>query len=307
MNEPRPDAGTDNTVPPRALVISLVALVVAGLAAIVWPSSLADLAGLVWLLALVPAFLLAYYRGWEGATAGLLIAMILMIAIEIVPALVIGAEVDWRIAGGVTVAFIAASLGLGSMAELLRRQKSSAMDLALSDTLTGLANRRMLDIFLGQHFAASQRGMPLAVVMFDLDKFKRYNDTYGHAEGDEALRAFGEILKRETRDSDIAGRYGGEEFLAILPGGDALAGRRYAERVRETLAGHEMPGGNRITVSAGVAVSGPTMNSAAELVRAADASLYTAKAAGGNRVEPASLRTGKPEAQAIGGPPADAR
>ena len=67
------------TVPPRALAISLVALAVAGLAAIVWPSSLEELAGLVWLLALIPAFLFAYYRGWEGAAVGVVVAMILMI------------------------------------------------------------------------------------------------------------------------------------------------------------------------------------------------------------------------------------
>jgi diguanylate cyclase (GGDEF)-like protein len=291
MIDSRPGAEeTTASVPPRALAISLAALVVAGLAAILWPSSLDELAGLVWLLALVPAFLFAYHRGWEGATTGLLIAMILMIAIEIVPALIVGTEVDWRIAGGVAVVFIAASLGLGGLAEMLRRQKTSAMQLAFRDTLTGLPNRRMLDLFLTQHFAASQRGLTLAVAIFDLDRFKHYNDTYGHGEGDAALEAFGAILKRQTRDSDIAGRYGGEEFLAILPGSDLEGGRLYADRVRDSLAGHDLPSGTRITVSAGVALSGPTMSDAAELVRAADAALYQAKAAGGNRVEPVSTR-----------------
>jgi diguanylate cyclase (GGDEF)-like protein len=281
----------DNRVPPRALAISLVALAVAGLTAIAWPSSLDELAGLVWLLALIPAFLFAYYRGWEGAAAGVLVAMILMIAIEIVPALIVGTDVDWRIAGGVAVVFIAASLGLGAMAEMLRQQKSSALQLAFRDSLTGLPNRRMVDLFLQQHFAASQRGQPLTVAIFDLDRFKKYNDTYGHAAGDEALEAFGDILKRQTRDSDIAGRYGGEEFLAILPSSGIDGARQYAERVRESLARHELPSGTRITVSAGVAVSGPTMSDAAELVRAADAALYQAKAAGGNRVDPGPARS----------------
>jgi diguanylate cyclase (GGDEF)-like protein len=291
MIDARPDAeDTTGSVPPRALAISLLSLVVAGLAAILWPESLDELAGLVWLLALVPAFLFAYHRGWEGAATGLLIAMILMIAIEIVPALIVGTEVDWRIAGGVAVVFIAASLGLGGLAETLRRQQSSAMQLAFRDTLTGLPNRRMLDLFLNQHFAASQRGMALAVAIFDLDRFKQYNDVYGHGEGDAALKAFGAILKRQTRDSDIAGRYGGEEFLALLPGSSLEGGRRYAERVRESLAAHDLPSGTRITVSAGISVSGSTMSTAAELVRAADAALYQAKAAGGNRVEPASTR-----------------
>jgi diguanylate cyclase (GGDEF)-like protein len=284
----------DNRVPPRALAISLLALAVAGLAAIVWPSSLDELAGLVWLLALIPAFLFAYYRGWEGAAAGVLVAMILMIAIEIVPALIIGTEVDWRIAGGVAVVFIAASLGLGALAETLRQQRHSAMQLAFRDALTGLPNRRMVDLFLHQHFAASQRGQPLTVAIFDLDRFKSYNDTYGHAAGNEALEAFGDILKRHTRDSDVAGRYGGEEFVAILPNSGAEGARQYAERVREALARHELPSGTRITVSAGVAVSGPTMSGASELVRAADAALYQAKAAGGNRVNPGPARPAAP-------------
>ena len=281
---------SDARVPRSALALSLVALGVAGLAAIVWPRSLDELAGLPWLLALVPAFLFAYYRGWEGATTGLLIAMILLIAIEVVPALIVGTQVDWRIAGVVTVVFIAASLGTGGVAELLRRQRSSAMFMAFQDTLTRLPNRRMLDLFLTQHFAASQRGQPLAVVMFDLDRFKRYNDVYGHASGDEALRAFGAILKRETRDADVAGRYGGEEFLAVIPAESLEGTRHYAERVCDALARHELPTGERITVSAGVAVSDPTMTDATDLVRAADAALYEAKAAGGNRVEPVASR-----------------
>lgn len=287
-------------MPPRALAISLVALAVAGLAAIAWPSSLDELAGLVWLLALIPAFLFAYYRGWEGAAAGVLVAMILMIAIEIVPALIIGTEVDWRIAGGVAVVFIAASLGLGALAETLRRQRHSAMELAFRDALTGLPNRRMVDLFLQQHFAASQRGQPLTVAIFDLDQFKAYNDTYGHAAGDEALEAFGDILKQNTRDSDVAGRYGGEEFLAILPSSGMEGARQYAERVRDALARHELPSGTRITVSAGVAVSGPTMSDASELVRAADAALYQAKAAGGNRVDPGPARPVAPASADLG-------
>jgi len=287
MIDARPGAEeTVASVPPRALALSLAALAVAGLAAIVWPSSLSELAGLVWLLALVPAFLFAYYRGWEGATTGLLIAMILMIGIEIVPALVIGAEVDWRIAGGVTVVFILASLGLGALAEQLRRQRSTALQLAFHDTLTGLPNRRMIDLFLEQHFAAAQRGLKMSVAIFDLDGFKKYNDLHGHAEGDAALETFAAVLKEHTRDSDVAARYGGEEFLAILPGQGVSGARQYADRVRDTLARRELPSGNRITVSAGVAVCDPTMNSPAELVRAADAALYEAKAAGGNRVEP---------------------
>lgn len=296
MSNPRKKVvpGSEARVPPRALGFSLLALAVAGLAGIVWPESLSDLAGLVWLLALVPSFLFAYYRGWEGAAGGLLVAMVVLIGIEIVPALLIGSDVDWRIAGGVAVVFIGGSLGAGGIAELLRRQKSVALDLAYNDQLTGLPNRRMLELFLRQHFAAAQRHHTMSVVMFDLDQFKKYNDTYGHAAGDAALKAFADVLRRETRESDLAGRYGGEEFLSMLPHEDLEGARLYADRVREALARHELPTGQRITVSAGIAISGPTMTSADDLVRAADTTLYAAKAAGGNRVEPAALRPSGP-------------
>jgi diguanylate cyclase (GGDEF)-like protein len=130
----------------------------------------------------------------------------------------------------------------------------------------------------------------MSVALFDLDKFKQYNDTHGHAAGDEALRAFADVLREETRDSDLAGRYGGEEFLTMLPHEGLEGARLYAERVRERLMRRELPGGARITVSAGLAASGPTMATATDLLRAADTALYAAKAAGGNRVEPAAGR-----------------
>ena len=289
-----PVPGAEAEVPPRALLHSLFALVVAGLAGLLWPDSLRELAALVWLLALVPSFLFAYYRGWEGAASGLLVAMIVLIAIEIVPALLVGTDVDWRIAGGVTVVFIGGSLGAGWIAEMLGRQKADALKLAHRDPLTGLANRRMLEVFLQQHFEMAQRHQGMTIALFDLDKFKNYNDTHGHTAGDDALRAFADVLREQTRRSDIAGRFGGEEFLTLLPHEGIEGGRVYAERVRGALALHQMPTGDRITVSVGLATSGPTMASAVDLVRAADAALYMAKAAGGNRVEPGAAHSREP-------------
>ena len=130
----------------------------------------------------------------------------------------------------------------------------------------------------------------MSVAMFDIDRFKVYNDTHGHAAGDDALRAFGDVLRQHTRAADLAGRYGGEEFLTMLPRESIEGARIYAERVREALASRELPTGQRITVSAGLATSGPTMATAADLIQAADAALYMAKAAGGNRVEPIAIR-----------------
>lgn len=278
--------GLETPVPPRALVLSLLALGVAGLASVVWPESLEELAGLVWLLALIPSFLFAYYRGWEGAAGGVAAAMAVLIMLEVVPPLVSGTHVDWRIAGGVTVVFIAGSLGAGSIAELLRRQKLGALQLAYSDPLTQLPNRRVLDFFLAHHFAAAQRAHRLTIVMFDLDKFKAYNDRFGHQAGDELLVTFAGLLREETRSSDLSGRLGGEEFLAVLPGTDAEGARLYADRVREALSHRDLPTGARMTVSAGLAAYAPTMTDPGDLVRAADAALYAAKSEGRNRTGP---------------------
>ena len=280
------DAGPQigSHVPPLALGLSLLSLAVAGVASFLWPESLDTYSALIWLLALIPSFLLAYYRGWSGAATGLIAAMGLLILIEVVPDLISGSGVDFRITGIVTVVLITVSLGAGAVADSLRRQHAGALRMAYGDALTGLPNRRMADYFLAQQFAAAQRGQLLTVVMFDLDQFKQYNDDHGHVAGDEVLRAVGEHLQLGIRKSDVAARYGGEEFIAILPLTDMEGGWTFAERVRTRLESAVFSNGNRITISGGVAQFAPAMTHPYELVEAADEALYAAKAGGANRI-----------------------
>jgi diguanylate cyclase (GGDEF)-like protein len=158
---------------------------------------------------------------------------------------------------------------------------------ALVDGLTGLANRRATADALHAEAARAQRlQTPLAVVLADLDGFKEVNDEYGHAVGDEVLRAFSDVLRQTVRDSDVAGRWGGEEFLLLLPGADEEGAVQLAERVRVGLAERSIPGapGLRVTASFGVAEYAGEANSE-ELVVAADSALYRAKRAGKDRVE----------------------
>lgn len=158
---------------------------------------------------------------------------------------------------------------------------------ALVDGLTGLANRRAAAEALRAEAArASRLQTPLAVVLADLDGFKDVNDEYGHAVGDEVLRAFADVLRQTLRESDVAGRWGGEEFLLLLPGADEEGAIRLAERIRAVLAGRSIPGapGLRITASFGVAESDGECGGD-ELVAAADSALYRAKRAGRDRVE----------------------
>ncbi|MFL6029321.1 MAG: diguanylate cyclase [Gaiellaceae bacterium] len=162
---------------------------------------------------------------------------------------------------------------------------------ALVDGLTGLANRRQCEETLASELARLERFEgPLALVFADLDWFKDVNDRYGHPSGDSVLREFAAVLQETLRDVDLAGRWGGEEFLLILPGTDVEGGARVAERIRAALAGRIVLSSDGspipVTASFGVAAT-PSATTAAELFSAADAALYEAKRNGKNRVETA--------------------
>jgi diguanylate cyclase (GGDEF)-like protein len=158
---------------------------------------------------------------------------------------------------------------------------------ALVDGLTGLANRRAAADALHAEAARAERlETPLSVVLADLDGFKEVNDAHGHAVGDEVLRVFADVLRQTLRESDMAGRWGGEEFLLLLPGADEEGAAQLADRVRVVLAGRSIPSvpGLRVTASFGVAEYAGETNTE-QLVEAADGALYRAKRAGKNRVE----------------------
>ena len=169
---------------------------------------------------------------------------------------------------------------------------------ALVDGLTGLANRRQCEETLAGELARLDRfGGSLALVVADLDWFKDVNDRFGHPSGDAVLREFAALLQETIRDVDLAGRWGGEEFLLILPGTDLAGGARVAERIRVALAGRIVLSADGtpipVTASFGVAAT-PPATTAAELFSAADAALYEAKRNGKNRVETAPAPVAQP-------------
>jgi diguanylate cyclase (GGDEF)-like protein len=158
-----------------------------------------------------------------------------------------------------------------------------------TDALTALDNRRYVEERLVEMFGHAARfDEPLACMMCDLDKFKSVNDTHGHQAGDAVLRQLADILRHEAREIDRIGRYGGEEFIFLLPGTSAEAAVVFAERVRAAVDAHEFdfPGGSvRRSMSCGVAAwPHPDIDSSDALVKAADDALYVAKETGRNRV-----------------------
>ncbi|HET7855213.1 MAG TPA: diguanylate cyclase [Gaiellaceae bacterium] len=159
---------------------------------------------------------------------------------------------------------------------------------ALVDSLTGLANRRLCEAALEKEMARAQRfSEPLALILADLDNFKATNDAYGHAAGDEVLREFARTLQDSIREIDLAGRWGGEEFIVILPGTDLAGGKKLAERIRAELATRVAvsPTGERMMTTASLGVADYHGTGAPQqILAAADAALYEAKRTGKNRV-----------------------
>ena len=217
-------------------------------------------------------------------------------------------QIYWQ-AGGVAAALLAIALFavlrrdrllMRKLAEsnqrILRQQQAMATSyrklkrLSRIDGLTRLPNRRNFDHALVREYARRQRtGAPLSVMMIDIDHFKCVNDHYGHAMGDDYLRAVARVLKScVTRSTDLAARYGGEEFVCLLPDTDSAAAVTVAERIRHTMAQLQLPNPDApypvLTLSLGIATLRSGQAAAAQLLELADAQLYEAKKAGRDRV-----------------------
>ena len=173
-----------------------------------------------------------------------------------------------------------------SMAALSSEQQTRALRMvATRDDLTGLLNRKAFFDLAAEHLAdpAVTRASG-ALILADLDHFKAVNDTYGHAAGDLALQAFADACQDTVRTTDLAGRYGGEEFVLLIPGASADAAERIADAISRRLAAAGGPDGPRMpTVSYGIATYDAGTPGLDALIASADAALYEAKSQGRNR------------------------
>ncbi|HUL56216.1 MAG TPA: diguanylate cyclase, partial [Usitatibacter sp.] len=181
--------------------------------------------------------------------------------------------------------------GIADRALSFRRERDVARHLARRDGLTGALNRRAAQERLDEAFELSRRhGSPLAVFFLDIDHFKSINDTYGHAAGDAVLIAVSQRIASQLRASDVVGRWGGEEFVALLPGASPEIARAMGERIRRAIEAEPViveDARVAVTVSVGVAMLDASNKDSADLVHLADEALYRAKEKGRNRVEEA--------------------
>jgi len=175
-------------------------------------------------------------------------------------------------------------------AEKLRDNVQYSMEMALTDPLTGLFNRRYMETHVGTLVERSAaRGKSLSLLILDIDYFKSINDNYGHDAGDDVLREFAERLKASIRGIDLACRYGGEEFVVVMPDTDLGVATLVAERIRRRIAGEPFPieKGARaieVTISVGIAARVGPQDNASQMLKRADEALYRAKRDGRNRV-----------------------
>jgi two-component system cell cycle response regulator len=174
--------------------------------------------------------------------------------------------------------------------ERLRDNVAMSIEMAITDALTSLYNRRYMETHLAALVEqAAQRGKPLSVLILDIDFFKAINDGHGHDAGDDVLREFSLRIRKSIRNIDLACRYGGEEFVIVMPETDAAVAGMVAERIRRRIATEPFPiqQGARtldVTISIGLAALGDTGDTAAAMLKRADTALYRAKRDGRNRV-----------------------
>ncbi|HUF06530.1 MAG TPA: GGDEF domain-containing protein [Candidatus Binatia bacterium] len=243
-----------------------------------------------------------WHAGWLVLAVGMTGAAGLLL-----PGSGVHAEVMFATVSAAVVSFTGQRLWQGRLRRMLeqqfelrglsryaRRQEAHASELnrelnhvARRDSLTGVGNRRALDEAIVRLLDRGARLRParFALVLFDIDHFKAYNDEHGHLAGDAALGHLGEILRRATRGGDHAFRYGGEEFVLLIPEMDLAGAMKIAERVRVAASEARVDGLPPITLSGGVALCDPGDGRDPEpLLRRADAALYLAKRAGRNRI-----------------------
>src|SRR5688572_2876434 len=270
-----------NYPPLRALLISLAALAIPVVGAFWVPEAFEDYEALLWILAVVPAFLLAYYKSWRGPAASLAGAMAAISVTYAITQMTGRPMPDLMLP--IVVILIALSLGIGGLADRIYRDKGKGPEAGFTDPATGLPNRAHAELHLEIEFNAATMGRSLTVVLFELDNFKAFNSRHGAIAGDEAVRIVAETLKKITRRTNLLSRYADNEFFCILSGSDENGAIGFVNRFQQTL--QSVAGQRQIPpISGGIASIAPEMKSHHDLITASRTALKQAKKDGHGRV-----------------------
>jgi diguanylate cyclase (GGDEF)-like protein len=271
------DRGLDRYQRPELAIATTWVGTQVAIAAAIWLTGGASSPAIAWLA--IPVVTLPARFDLRPVIAGVALTAVLMVVVAVGPDP--SGVVD---APHYLLAPLALLVAIACLSTALMNSDIDHRTESVIDGLTGMLNRRALDTRVTELAAqASITGEPIGVVIGDLDHFKRINDEFGHATGDSVLIDVAYTIRKELRAFDLAYRMGGEEFLVLLPGASLDEASEIAERLR-TAVGDAVVGGQRVTMSFGVASSGGGGFPYAEVLAAADGALYAAKGAGRNRV-----------------------
>jgi len=268
-------------MPRSAVLLSALSLAVP-VAAAVSPDLPGDTKALYWLVALVPAFILSYYRGWRGTVMAMALGFAVLVASWLFNGWIGTPSPRPQLLLAVLAVFGTLSLAIGLITERLFNDRQMAMEAAVMDPATGLPNRSTAEALLARSYAAAARGLPLTVVLFDLGLGEARLKGKAAREAGAALRAFARALEHHTRTMNLSARWDEHQFVSILLTGTASGATIFAQRVLEDFAA-ERTSLDQTMVSAGIAGYATGMQTVEDLVGAATRALRKAQDAGGDR------------------------
>jgi diguanylate cyclase (GGDEF)-like protein len=273
-------------MPSVPFVLSVLAPLIAVVIRVAAPPGAGAAINLVWLLGLVPVFLVTRYLGWKGALYGLLWATVPILITTFAMGLRDEVPVDMTALGAVIVTLAAAALGAGIMTEGWRRELAAgaraAPDALIREQLGFLPGREVLDYFLTKLFAGARRNPPLSVVLFEISDLSDHVEIDGPGVANQALLETARALGTMTRAMNVLGRYDDESFLVLLQGEDIAGAYSFAHRVLEEIEAKPAPWEGRIHLNAGVAAYDEDVSESEELIRRAEKALEAARSLGGS-------------------------
>ena len=273
-------------MPSVPFVLSVLAPLIAVVIRVAAPPGAGAAINLVWLLGMVPVFLVTRYLGWKGALYGLLWATVPILITTFAMGLRDEVPVDMTALGAVIVTLAAAALGAGILTEGWRRELAAgvraAPDSLAREQLGFLPEREVLDYFLAKLFAGARRTPPLSVVLFEISDLSDHVEIDGPDVVNQALLETARAIGSTTRAMNVLGRYDGETFLVLLQGEDIAGAYSFAHRVLEEIEATPAPWEGRIHLNAGISAYDEDMPESGELIRRAGKALDAARSLGGS-------------------------